>query len=262
MNEEDLLDLIEKELSGGLTADERDRLRVHLETDPEARRLHRHMIETGDALKEIRDVDVPAGLKQRIMNSIDARRYRAHGRIRAELPLWRRIIIPRIRLVYAFAVGVLVGAVVYSQMIPRGPASGPSDAIHLYGLIAGRQVRDLVEVDSVSLDLPGVRGEIRLMRGAGLAVLKQELSSDMGLEVKMIFDPQAMRFEGFRIPDDTAFRGVSEDGWLEVEGDGRRTYVMTILDQKSLPSDIRVEVLVSGEAVYTTKFAVDRWDES
>lgn len=261
MNEEDLLDLIEKELSGNLARDERVRLQDYLETDPEARRLHRHIVETAGVLERVPDLGVPPGLKQRIMDSIDARRYRAHGRARADLPFWRRMFTLRVRLAYAFAIGVLVGAVVYSQMIAEGPVNGSPDRRQLYGLIAGREVGALGEADAVSVDGPGVRGEIRLLRAAGLVVVDQGLRSEKGLEVNLTFDPRVMRFEGFATPDDVDFGAVSGDGWVEVEGRGRRAYVLTILDRAALPSDLRIEVLVSGEAFYRAEFTVKPKDK-
>ena len=110
MNEDDLLELIEKAMSGGLSVDEGERLQAYIDADPEARTLHRKMVATGDVLKQVRDIKAPASLKQGIMDSLDARRYPLKQRAELGPSLWERIFRPRMRLVYAFAVGVLVGS--------------------------------------------------------------------------------------------------------------------------------------------------------
>lgn len=261
MNEEELLDLIEKDLAGNLSHDERARLRAHLEADPDARSLHRHMVETGEVLGRVEDVDVPEGLKQRIMDAIDARRYPEAGRMRQRPPLWRRIFGPRLRLAYAFAVGVLAGIIVYSQMFDGVRTPGPSDVQYLYGIMAEHDTGDLREAGVAAVDLPGVSGEIRMLRAAGLVVVEQELSSDGPLETTLAFDAAVMRFEGFGTPAAPDLRAVSGEGWIKVEGVTRLAYVMTVLRPRELPAELRVEVGIPGGQVYRAEFYVTGQDE-
>ena len=256
MNEEELLDLIEKDMSGRLSADERARLKALLDADQEALNLHRRMIETGETLKRVTDVDAPAGLKQRIMDSIDPRRYQLAGRSSQTLPMWRILIRPRLRLVYAFAVGILIGVIVYSQIVTDGRITSPSDFKNLYGTIAGYEAGALKAADSVSVELPEVSGKIRLLRVAGLVVVEQELRSEKLVEVRLAFDPSIIRFEGFSTPDAFYLKAVSGEGWLRVEGAAKQAYIMTISRPGDLPTELRVEVGLPGEAGYRTEFAV------
>jgi hypothetical protein len=256
MNDADLLELIEKEISGGLTGEERQRLQAYLEKDPKARDLHRHMIETGDVLKRVVDVAVPAGLKQSIMASIDTRRYALDGRARAGAPMWGRILSPRLRLVYAFAAGALVGLVVYSQIATESPGRSAIDARHLYGTIARQEVGAFREVDAVSVDLPEVKGEIRLMQAADLVVLEQDLRSEGPLEIRLTFDPAVFRFEGFGSADTLDARVISGEGRLRVAGTGKANYVMSVLRPGGLPALLRLEATVSGGAAYHAQFTV------
>jgi hypothetical protein len=256
MNEDELLDLIEKRISGQMTGEERERLERYLEGNPEARHLHRHMVETSDVLMHVNDVEPPPGLRQRIMDSIDPGRYPLKSGVGARPPFWQGLLKPRLRLAYAFGVGVLVGLVVYSLMIGKGPGVEALDVRSLYGTIAGYGQEAFHETDAVSVDVPGLRGEIRLLKSGYLVVVAQDLRSDGPLEITLTFDPAVLRFGGLGSPDTLNARVRSGDGWLEASGGGRRGYVMSVVQPEALPISLGVEAMVSGVVVYRGQISI------
>jgi hypothetical protein len=253
MNEDDFVDLIEKDLSGRISEDERRRLQAYLDEHEEARDIHRKMTETCEVLNKVRDIEPPAGMKRRIMDSIDPRLHAARPARGASI---RDVLLgPRLRLAYVFAFGLAIGLVIYSVMPGVWPGGGREDVGHLYGTIAGGDHSDLSGIDRASVDRPDVTGEILLLKAGSILVIEPELRSDRDLGFIVEFDPARFRFEGVCTVNGADMRVVSRGGRVTVSGIGAGRYVLTMLDADG-PAALSVQVLISGSSAYRHEFTV------
>ena len=77
MNEEKFIDLINKEIDGIISAQEKKGLMEYLEKNPEAKQKYQDLVDSTKYLDKLDEVEPPEELKSRIMNSIDFNRYTA-----------------------------------------------------------------------------------------------------------------------------------------------------------------------------------------
>ncbi len=257
MNDEDFIDLVEKDISGEITGEERRRLQAHLDENGKAREIHRRMLETCEVLNKVGDLEPPAGMKVRIMDSIDPALYSSAARRGRRAPLSDALLRPRLRLACAFALGIAIGLVIYSMMPGAGPGSGRRDAAYLYGTIAGGERVELGEIGSTAFAEAGVEGEIVLLRTGNILVLETEFTAGAGIGLVVEFDPARIRFEGYGAADGLDMRIVASDGSVAAYGAGAGRYVLTLIGPATGPATLGVEVSVSGFTVHRHEFTVD-----
>lgn len=256
MHDEDLFDLIEKEISGRLSEEERGRLDSLLENDPEAHTLRQHVLETSEILNGVKDLETPSGLKDRIMSSIDTGRYGVETQAPARSSVWRALFKPRLKLAYAFAAGLLAGLLLYSQVVTIEPGGPPVDHRQLYGTIASLSTGELREIETVRIEAAEARGEVRLLGETGLLAVECDLVSRGDFEVVLGFNPEGLRFEGLSSPMTPAIRVVSSEGSVTVAVAEQGRYVVFLVTRDGKPVTITVSVDVSGESVYRHEFSV------
>lgn len=259
MNDADFMDLVEKEISGEISEQERKLLRAYVEEHEEARDAYKKILETSEVLSKVGDLEPPADLKHRIMESIDLGRYEAQRRVKRP-SFWESLLRPRLRLAYAFVLGVVVGLLVYSQSGKVRMADRSTDARHLYGTIAGSDDVKLNKVDEVSVDLPEVTGKISLIKTGNLLVIEADLRPDHRLDFMVEFDPDRIRFEGFGPPEGVDMRVVTGYGSVTTSGAGEGWYVLARTEPVAETARLGVKLLVSSELVYQCEFSVSEHD--
>jgi hypothetical protein len=190
------------------------------------------------------------------MESIDPALYEARGRKRAG-SFWDMLLAPRLRLAYAFALGLAVGVAIYSLVPGAGPPGGRGDLRGLYGTMAGGVRTELVRIDTATFSVPGVKGRIDLKRAGDVLVVEPDLeaAADAGLVIR--YDPAEIRFEGYGAVETMDMKVIAREGSITTSGTLAGGYVLTLLDTEGAGAVLDIEVLVSGSPAYRHEFTVD-----
>jgi hypothetical protein len=256
MTEEDFMGLVDKVICGEITDAERESLRAYLKQNEDARRLYEETVETCELLGKVGDLEPPADLRKRIMDSVDATRYEVPSVGDSSLSGLKALFRPRLRLALAFSIGIVVGLLAYSML--RGVGQRPGDVSRLYGTIAGGEVGGMSIISSLGVDADGIAGEITLLETGDLLVVAPELAPVTELDVIIEFDPEQVRFEGFASPDGPGVTLTVEEGYVASHGAGDARYIISRIDTGMDPADLNIKVIKAGRVVYQGEFRLSK----
>ena len=262
MKDDKYIELVNKEISGEITPEESAELHRYLKDNPDARRLRHQLQKTSDLLSGVGDVEPPPHLKRHIMNSVDFSRYRAEEK-RPVLGFFGRVrrLGLRPRLAYAFASGVAVGLILFSIFLTGSWDRYSPDLSGLYATIGVTKDASFQTIERLPLDLPEAEGRVDLVRSADLLIFEVSLRSTRPFEVRVLYDPAEVRFNGLR--PETGWRSLTEVGEGRVSasgsGEGRFHLSLTKVTESALPIDF--QLLISDRLLLAHRFEVGSRDE-
>ncbi len=262
MKHDKYIELINKEISGEITPEESAQLQQYLGDNPDARRLWRQLHKTSDLLGGVGDVEPPPHLKRHVINSVDFSRYRAEE-TRPVLGFFGRVrrLGLRPRLAYAFAAGIAVGLILFSVFLTGSWDRYSPDLSGLYATIGVTKDASFQTIERLPLDLPEVDGRVDLMRSADLLIFEVSLRSTRPYEVRVLYDPAEVRFNGLR--PETGWRSLTEVGEGRIStsgsGEGRFHLSLTKVTESALPIDL--QLLISDQILLSHRFEVGPRDE-
>ena len=214
LGKEQLQELIQADLDGALSAQDRAELARLLLRDPEARRLHEEFRQVDQLLREIPAADPPAGLRADILSG-QARSARPGERAN------RRYAWPAYRMAAAVFAGLMIVGLGYFLLdadVPRTDlqgsvrARGPSQTA---GFVAAQ--------DRLSLRAEGVDVSASLRRtGEGLR-LELDVTTTTPCEVIAKIDRAAQTFGGG--PGETQSGGADEEATVRLDS-GSEVFVL------------------------------------
>ncbi|MFH1312410.1 MAG: hypothetical protein ABIJ00_04205 [Candidatus Eisenbacteria bacterium] len=257
MNEQEYIELIDKEMAGTISPDEREALYQYMRKTPGAQKLYREVLQTSNLLRQVSDVEPPGHLKQSIMNSLDFNRHRARGgRPVMRFLLKARQVGLKPRLAYAFALGMVVGLVVYSVFLTAPGGRYGSDVREMYGTIGISEESRFAPVERVPVDMPEATGSVNLLRFEDLLRFKVILESTDAFEVLLLYDPAQMGFSGLRPLAYGEIGLETDDGCVSVSGSGAVEFMLAFVTQTASAIPVDFKIMVSGETILSHRFDV------
>jgi hypothetical protein len=263
MIDEKYMELINKAVSGEITPDEKVKLHRYLQTTPEAEKLYREMLQTADLLSSVGDVEPPPHLKTRIMNSVDFSRYEAREQ-RPVIGLLSRARHPRLspRLAYSFALGVVVGLVVFSVFVTRPGERYPTDIRHLYGTIGITEDTSFTSIERLPVSLEDVTGSIDLSRLGDVFVFDVSLRGLEKYDLLLVYDPHQVSFGGLKPHEGGQALLSAGRGYVETSGSGDCDLRLSFVKEKGSAASVDLKLMSSGELLLGHRFAVVPREES
>jgi hypothetical protein len=153
MNESDLLKLINMQIDGEISIDEKESLEHVLNSDKKTRQKYENMQQTVAALDRVPLIDPPSSLADDIWERIDPHRYQKSVPIRQKFnTLIIEFIRPRRQMAVAFAAGLLIGAFCVG-LFTQYESYSFSD---LSGSIGAEQTRNVQHFTLQSADVTGI----------------------------------------------------------------------------------------------------------
>jgi hypothetical protein len=262
MSEERYIKLIDKEISGTITPGEKAELDEYLSKSPDARRLYDQHIQTLNLLDGVSDVEPPVHLKTRIMNSLDFSRYKASSR-RPTLKIVGRLrqMGLRPRLAYAFALGIVVGLVVFSQVLNRPVGGLSGDTRDFYGTIGITENIGAETLDQTEIRVSRAEGRIDLLSFAGVFALRISLRTPERFEVVSEFDPDQAGFGGLSPGEGRDVTVRAGRRYISASGIGDSEFSLSFVSRTgdAVPVDLRL--LISGDLTQSHRFILKAGDQ-
>ena len=116
MNENQFIDLVNKEIDDIISLNEKKDLHEYLDTHPEAMKKYQELILTARTLNKLDKVEPPEYLKSQIMNSIDLNRYTVKQKKNSffNFPIFDWLFYPKPKFALSFATGTIFGLLLFA----------------------------------------------------------------------------------------------------------------------------------------------------
>ncbi len=232
-------DLINRGIDGALSANEANRLKEYLSTDPEALNYYDELENLSQMLEQVEEVDPGPNLKKNILNSIPVQKYQnEENRERTSLfSAWNSRL--NYRLTLAFALGLIVGFFTYSFFTDL-PLNNNSDLIGTI-LLNGTDAK-FKPADQAEITLPEIIGTVSSQYAGGIVLFRIDLTTDSEIEVVVKFDGNDLRFAGFRPQKYSAGQINVSSNELRLVNKGLHKYILIFEDQTPLVSQFSVKI--------------------
>jgi hypothetical protein len=251
MIDNDIVELINKEVDGVATAEETSRLKTVLSASPEARLLFDNMRSMTDAMAQMMPVDPPQTLKPAIMRAIGTRiSKRKPAAVRLSLVhSFRTLVFGRPGLVFAggFAAGFLLFFLTTNLLVSRSvDDSELTGTLVLHGFAPGFSRGDLIDINN-----DAVKGAIETQFGSGLCLLRLHLDAPRGVSVSILTDPALVHLEAIRPSNDSGSQLSVREGEIVLGAAKEGDIVMLFATKGKNPSAAHMELVSSGKTVFT-----------
>ena len=251
MLEERTLHLINADIDGELTADERDQLDVILESSGEARAMRAELLRLSNLLESLPEQLPPPELSKQILNKLApqprAANFSLSGLFASFQPATAGL---------AFAAGLLM-TVGFYELSPNGQSL--SETASMVGTMVASQAGspDLLKND-VLLKGDGFSGTVSLRSNDGVYILNFDLDSEEMTEIEVGLDRTGLSFGGFaetRSDANKVFETVTmSGGTLRVVNQGRQQFAVflrVISPEQAIDAGlITIDFSREGERLY------------
>jgi hypothetical protein len=215
MLNERIADLIQAEIDGALAEGDREELRIALAESAVARAYRDEMLHLASMLNDVPDLEPPAGLNRRILDSIELPAPR-------QLPAWLRNWFQPASYGLAVAAGMLLAV----GMIKVLPLSD-DDMTSLVGSMVSHDA-SLPETSrsQLAVDLDAVEGSVLLKDLNGTLALQFDLVSAKEVEILIPLAESGLQFGGF-VHDDKDINVLEVSGGnVRVVNQGSNRFVV------------------------------------
>jgi hypothetical protein len=217
MIDNQIVELINKEIDGVASVDETARLRKAMSANPDVRTLFDDMRSVADAMANMASVDPPKTLKPAIMRAIEGLPWRKPATGPATVfHSFRVAFLRKPGFVFAggLAAGFLVFALTMNLVAPRSvDDSELTGTLVLRGTAPGFSRGNLIDVNN-----DDVKGTIETQFGSGLCLLRLHLDAPQGVSVSIFTDPASVHLEAVRPSEDSGAQLSVREGELKFVG--------------------------------------------
>jgi len=238
-------DLIQADIDGEISAEDKADLDAYLAASEEGRALHAEFATLAASLDEIGELVPPTHLKHVILNQVPA------GSVSSKRPgLVKRFFeAPVLGYIGTFAAGVVLSlALVDSDQISTGAFD---DMTGLVGTIANVDSVNAVH-DTVSIDESAVAGTVTLRSNGPILILDFDLSAPQTIQVIAKYSDQTIWFNGFAQLESSGTSVAAEAGTVKLEMNGKRRYAVYLNNPGRRPASIEMQFVARGEVIYET----------
>lgn len=222
MIDQEYIELIHKEVDGATTPEETSRLKAFMADNIEAGRLFAELSKLTKVLVDVGQVEPPAGMKKRILDSIQP----AVKRVEPNRGPWVTIINAihsRDVVGYAcsLAAGVVIALAAAAWFIPGMNEPGLLNQNHLSGtILPGAIIGNLETVDTKEYNLAGVSGSLTTRNTGSLVIADLVVVSAQPVEFEIGFDPATLGFVGLSHVEQSEFALRTGPGRIQLSSEG------------------------------------------
>lgn len=260
MIDEKYAELMHRAIDGLASPEERRKLEEYLASDAEAARYYRDLRSTVEMLDTADEIEPPPGASERILADVfgeekdrGRRTERAGNAIIGSLGfLFRR------RYAYAFAAGLLIGAVIMVVAFDAMQEDGFLNRDDLRGTLGLGKDAEFDTITGLELfSSQTISGSIR--SGIAAERIFTELKVSSPSMISIVFEyPSDSRLIGIVSSDGDRYRlDVSETGG-ELVHEGVATYILTFSRDPSAPTSITMKIVEDGTVSFTKNLFVKR----
>jgi hypothetical protein len=239
------IELINRDLDDLLTIEEKKKLHHYLEDHPEARTYYNQIKRTSEILGEVQPVEPPPSLKKRIINAIDYNRYRPESTIKHTFKNW--LTSPRLRLAYAFALGIFVGFLIYTAISPRQTVLDLED---LYGTIGAEEQMGFQTIENIPMDTEQASGTIEILKRENIISCQIEFDTEQEFELLLGYDKNILTYMGISSEDQEHLTFELEQNLLKFMSAENFQQIIFFNQVNPVKTELRFKLTITEEPVW------------
>ena len=245
------IDLMNAEIDGEISADDRARLEEYLAEDQEARAFREELAATCAELNTVEMVEPPAHVKHIVLDTIarqsTVKPAAPSGGWRFTLDMFLGGAAARYALSFA-AGAILAYAFVSSDQISR---QAFDDVTGLVGTISQPGASaDLSNEYDIRLNLSEIAGSVNLNRTGSILILDFDLVSRAPIEIVADFDDPDIWFNGFAQLESEGTSIAAETGQVTVRMEGQRRYAVYLYNASQSATTINLRFYSGGTLIH------------
>lgn len=261
MSSKQINNLIQKEIDGTITPEEKERLNRRLAENPEVKKVYEVQTGISRLLDDVPPIDPPEDLKKRIMNVIDVNRYTVKAsrpKITPQFSGRGAIINPK--MAFVFGLGLIVGFLIHMALKLDSVNRQWIDSRDFIGTVGRYERARFNIVERTPLDLPGMRGQLTLSVLKNLIGCEVRLASEEVSEIQVNFDSTSVNFYGFE-PYRAAITVLENGGdFIRIKTSEDARYVLFFQRESEVMTLIEITVFQMGRALYRRKVVLSPSD--
>ena len=236
--DERTIELINADIDGEISADERDELQSLLRDNPEAQAMQQELSALCSELDGMESLEPPTHLKHAIIDQVISSKTAApaHG------SSWTDVFaMPMFRHAAAFAAGVVMtAALINSNQISD---TAFDDVSGLVGTIADVDLPVRQTIDLTSVELAGV---VRIRQGERLTMLDFDLTASGTVNIVAAFPAQQVQFRGFAQLENENTSVTADAGTVNLEMNGKNRYALFLQHSEPEEAPLSLKFYASG----------------
>jgi hypothetical protein len=245
-------ELIQSDIDGTISGEDRTRLQELLESDEKVRQFHEDCSTLSGALDNFTPLDAPAGIAANVMAAAAQNSESIEEETRVP---WRTLFavwfeFPVLRYALAFLIGAVFASGL-SQM--RVTEERGMDVAGLAGTMS--PMSQFVSRQSFNLAQTVMEGQIDLLHAEQLVQLRFELDSKLPVEVVMNFGGENYDFSGFLQDANTVSSLSAGEGQVTLIANGEQRFTVQFSTPAVSNAPIAVSFNSDGETIETLTVA-------
>jgi hypothetical protein len=252
------VDLINAEIDGEISAEDRARLEDYLEQDPDARAFREELTGLCAKLDSVEFVDPPTHLKHVVLDAVTKR---PSSRPAAASRGWEFTLSTLFgggaaRYALSFAAGVILTyTFISSDQISR---QAFDDVTGLVGTISQPDFSaEMSNEYSIDLTLTEIAGSVNLNRAGSILILDFDLVSQDPIEIVADFDDLDIWFNGFAQLESNGTSIAAETGQVRVLMEGQRRYAVYLYNASRSAARISLRFYSAGTLIHEDELVFD-----
>ena len=237
-------DLINADIDGEISAEEKAELQAFLADSAEGRALHDELISLCTTLDSVDEETPPVHLRHVVMNSIP------QPPVPESSPDFLRVLVsaPALRYSLSFAAGIFLAlSIVNSSQVSN---QAFDNVTGLVGTVANPV--DAALASSVSVDEPDVAGIVSLRSIGTLLILDFDLAAKNHIQVEADYSDPSLWFNGFAQLPGEGTTVSAETGRVPLGMAGKRRYAVYLHNQGGRDATVKLRFLAYGQVVHET----------
>jgi hypothetical protein len=249
--------LVQADLDGLITPEQRQRLEAHLESSEEVRAFYADCQQLVDALNDLEALEPPPGLddsilaaaRSRVVAAVDAslvqqgQQADQEGGLRSMLAIWLNF--PVLRYAGAF----LLGALLTTLLSDRDADRAPAQVVNLAGTMS--PVPEFALVETQQIQGGGAELRLDLLKSDDLLQIRFSVESDAPIELEMRYAIDAYGLFGFSQESGALGSLTAQDGALTLQALGQKRFAVFLNRRSAGASEIEVSLRREGETIQT-----------
>ncbi len=232
--EEGYEELIQREIDGELSAQEKITVRDYVSKNAGARELKDGLAGVAQALNQMEAVEPPEDLRKSILAALP-KRHSATGVFRPRSFLAK---LPVLKYGYALAAGLVLGFVLHPFLF------NPNSTL------PGAEVRgSMIPRSQLTLSAGGISGSVEVRASESGSSLEFDLETQKAVQVEVGFDAAAVEFKGFSQQISKVASFTVTRGRIIVQCEGKQRFIMRLSNPRGLDSNLNIGIYVSGKLV-------------
>ena len=215
------LHLINAEMDGELGPGEREELDAILESSADARAMKAELQKLGNLLEAAPPLDPPEGLSDRILDQLAGPERKPGFSLAGLFSSFQPATVG-----LGFAAGLMATVLVYEWAPGQMPTG---DTARMVGtMIAGRESGSARQLDALTVEAPGINGEVTLSGSRNMLMLEFDIQSAEQAQIEVELDPAGLEFGGIALSGGASKQNSYEvsGGTLRVANQGRQAFTV------------------------------------